>query len=141
MKLTTILLTVILLFYISCSVLDSEPMNVDIRLTWTAPGDSNNTGTATTYVIKYNTVMITEANWDSSIDACAVVCPNPNIAETAEEFIFTILEAESDTDYYFAIKTADEKDNWSGLSNIPMVTTGDITPPNWIDDLVAEIVN
>ena len=39
----------------------------EIDLTWTAPGDDNVTGTATSYDIRYSTETITSANWDEAV--------------------------------------------------------------------------
>jgi len=101
-----------------------------IWLNWTAPGDDDNTGTATTYDIRYlaGTTPITDANW-----AAATPCtgePVPQAAGASETFTVTGLAA--GTGYYFAIKTMDEVPNWSPISNSPSgsTTTGpDEEPP------------
>jgi hypothetical protein len=106
----------------------------NVTLTWTAPGDDGTTGTATQYDIRYSTSAITAANFGSATQVTSE--PAPKIAGSAESFTIAGL-AESRT-YYFAIKTADEVPNWSGLSNvISKATTGDTTPPGQVTDLVA----
>jgi parallel beta-helix repeat protein len=92
-------------------------------VTWKAPGDDGNVGTATTYDIRYSTSEITETNWDSAIQCLGEPVPNP--AGTTETY--TVTDLSPGTTYYFALKTADEVPNWSPLSNVVSVT---ITPPS-----------
>jgi hypothetical protein len=97
-----------------------------VALTWTAPGDDGNTGTASSYDIRYSTATISEANWGSA-DQCSGE-PSPQPAGTAQTFPVTGLSP--DTTYYFAMKTADEIPNWSDLSNVPSRKTEAVTPVN-----------
>jgi hypothetical protein len=111
----------------------SNPTGTSIRLTWTAPGDDSTSGTAGQYDIRYSVSPITAANW-----ATATQCtgePAPLVAGTQQTFTVTGLQ--SQTTYYFAMKTGDEVPNWSALSNVPTGTTLDITPPAAITDLSA----
>ncbi|MDH5731769.1 MAG: DUF2341 domain-containing protein, partial [Gammaproteobacteria bacterium] len=109
--------------------------NDTIQLTWTAPGDNGASGTATTYDVRYSTTGIidTGVKWDAA--TLAVGEPIPSIASTGETFIVSALA--SSTQYWFAIKTADEQPIWSGLSNSPNATTSasDTTAPAAISDL------
>jgi hypothetical protein len=109
----------------------TSPTGTSITLTWLAPGDDSTSGTATTYDIRYSTSAITQANWNSATQANNE--PAPRVAGTQESFVVTGLL--SGTTYYFAIKTADEVPNWSGLSNVISAATRDITPPAAINDL------
>ncbi|UCG61150.1 MAG: fibronectin type III domain-containing protein [Candidatus Zixiibacteriota bacterium] len=130
---------------VSTSVEEDSPANVadlhvveryrySILLGWTAPGDDGNSGTASVYDLRYWTSTITEDNWDSAVQVDNE--PTPHIAGTAETCTVTGL-AESSI-YFFAIKTADEVPNWSGLSNVVSTSTlGDEVPPAPIDDLSA----
>jgi hypothetical protein len=105
-----------------------------ITLTWTAPGDDTTSGTATTYDIRYSTSPITAGNWASATQLTGE--PSPKAAGGSETLTITGLAMS--TTYYFAIKTADEVPNWSGLSNIiSKATTGDITAPSAVQDLSA----
>ncbi|MCK4735406.1 MAG: Ig-like domain-containing protein [Methanophagales archaeon] len=113
----------------------STPTNSTIDLTWTAPGDDGNTGTATTYDIRYleGTTPIADANWASATQCTGE--PAPQVAGSSETFTVTGLSPS--TTYYFALKTADEVPNESPLSNvesgttIPLVlTTITISPPS-----------
>lgn len=105
-----------------------------IELTWTAPGDDGNTGQATEYEIRYSLTVINDGNWSSAIPVASQ--PTPAVAGSAETYLVTDLS--SATIYYFAIKTADEVPNWSGLSNLVSLSTGaDQTPPAAIGDLTV----
>jgi hypothetical protein len=104
-----------------------------VTLNWTAPGDDGNVGQAAQYDVRYSTGPITNQNWNSAIEADGEPAPAP----AGEPESFTIDGLESNTTYYFAIKTADEAGNWSGLSNVAMVTTTDNVPPGDITDLAA----
>jgi uncharacterized repeat protein (TIGR01451 family) len=109
-----------------------------IQLTWTAPGDDGNSGTASTYDIRYRTdAPITSANWTTSTQVAGE--PTPLVAGTNQSFIVNNLL--SATTYYFAIQTADEAPNWSGVSNSPIgATASDTTAPADIIDLSTGIV-
>jgi parallel beta-helix repeat protein len=91
----------------------SNPTSNSIALTWTAPGDDGNTGTAAQYDIRYSTSTINDANWASATKATRGLTPAP--AGTSQSFTVTGLS--SSTTYYFAIRTGDEVSNWAGISN------------------------
>ena len=86
-----------------------------VTLVWTAPGDDGNAGTATTYDIRYHTSGITEGNWNAATQCNGE--PSPQSAGNGETFTVNGLNA--GTHYWFALKTADEVPNWSGLSDVP----------------------
>lgn len=90
-----------------------------INLVWTAPGDDGNTGTASSYDVRYSTSAITEANWSSATQAIGE--PTPSAAGANESM--TVSGLVSDTTYYFAIKTSDEVPNTSAISNVPSLAT------------------
>jgi hypothetical protein len=98
-------------------------------LTWKAPGDDGNAGTATLYDIRYSTSQVTQANWASATQATGE--PSPKATGSGETFIVTGLQAGKT--YYFALKTADEVPNWSGLSNVVSgTTTKGLTDADWL---------
>jgi hypothetical protein len=107
-------------------------------LYWTAPGDDGSSGTATTYDIRYRTdAAITSGNWDTATQVTGE--PSPSVAGSSENFTVTGLSG--GTTYYFAIKTADEVPNWSGVSNSPTNSTyADTWPPVDITDLATGTV-
>jgi len=115
----------------------SSPTSSSIDLTWTAPGDDGSTGTATTYDIRYSTADITnETDWGNATEVSGE--PTPLAASNSQSHTVTGLSAS--ITYYFAIKTADEVPNWSGLSNVPSLATSasaDTTVPGAISDLTA----
>jgi hypothetical protein len=88
--------------------------STSVALAWTAPGDDGNVGTASQYDIRYSTATITSANFSSATKTASA--PTPRIAGSAESFMVSGLSA--GTTYYFAVKTADEVPNWSGISNV-----------------------
>lgn len=90
-----------------------------IDLDWTAPGDDANSGTASTYDLRYSTSEINDGNWSSATQATGE--PSPSVVGSSEFMNVTGLSAS--TLYYFAIKTSDEVPNESGLSNVPSLAT------------------
>jgi len=85
-----------------------------LTLTWTAPGDDGNNGTATEYDIRYATSNIDNETWEFAIQASGEPAPGP--AGSNETFVVGGLAAA--TTYYFALKTIDNAGNWANLSNI-----------------------
>ncbi len=85
-----------------------------ISLSWTAPGDDESVGTSTEYIIKYATSTIASSTWDSAIDISGE--PAPLVASSSESM--TISDLEINQTYYFALKSKDESDNLSEISNI-----------------------
>lgn len=101
-----------------------------VTLTWTAPGDNGMDGTATRYAICYSTSEISEQTWG---EATAVKYPpRPKPSGTVQRF--TVAGLEPGVVYYFALKSADEKNNWSPISNLIARTA----PP---DDCVGQMGN
>lgn len=90
-----------------------------ISLTWTAPGDDEKLGTATSYDIRYALIPITEENWDDAIQVKKELTPK----RTGNFESFTISNLSPQTTYYFAIRTGDEVPNWSKLSKVVTETT------------------
>lgn len=97
----------------------SDATEHTIKLTWTAPGDDGDTGTASEYDVRYSTETITTANFGSASSAAGE--PNPAVAGTEQSF--TVANLVDGTEYFFAMKTADDAPNWSDLSNVAVDTT------------------
>ncbi|MDD5687539.1 MAG: carbohydrate-binding protein [Elusimicrobia bacterium] len=125
----------------------SDPTPNSITLTWSAPGnDDNSNGQAAKYIpydmnrqkptpqsqwlyhlasryipydIRYSLSPITDANWDSATK----VQGTPAAQQVFNQEAFTIVGLSPSTKYYFGIKTADEVPNWSVVSNSPSNTT------------------
>lgn len=89
-----------------------------IILAWRATGDDGNSGTGTSYDIRYSTSEITAANF---AEAAQVDGPGPAAAGTMATYAVTGLTAS--TRYYFALKLQDEAGNASAMSNTVSATT------------------
>jgi len=92
----------------------SSDTATSITLSWTASGDDGTDGTATTYDVRYSTSKITDDSWYTASEATGE--PSPQVSGSTETFIVTNLS--ENITYYFAVKTADERGNWSSLSNV-----------------------
>jgi chitodextrinase len=104
-----------------------------IELSWTVPGDDGSAGTAAAYDIRYSpTTLITDEYF---IHAKQVADPpTPWLADSTQQYTFYDLD--TNENYCFAIKTADEVPNWSAMSNVIIgATAADTTPPGPIADL------
>lgn len=101
------------------SARQTEITPTSVTLTWTAPGNDGNSGTAWQYDVRYSTTLITEQNWTTASQAEGE--PNPATAGSSQEFIVDDLAP--NTHYYFAIKTIDWAGNLSGLSNVDTART------------------
>jgi hypothetical protein len=105
-----------------------------IRLYWTSPGDDGYEGRAVRYHVRLSDSPITETNWETCSEIGGV--PPPFIAGNIEAF--RVRGLLTNTTYYFALKTADERGNLSSISNVAEATTdeqGDNGPDNvgwWI---------
>ena len=85
----------------------------EFLLTWTAPGDDGaQWGAASEYDIRYSTSPIEEE--DFATEARATGEPKPSLAGGPESF--SIFGLSPGTNYFFALKTADEVPNWSDIS-------------------------
>jgi hypothetical protein len=93
-----------------------------VDLTWTAPGDDGDTGTASSYLVRYSGAAITEANWASATPVTTGV-PAPASAGTSQSMTVTGLTPGQT--YYFAVKAQDEAGNTSAISNSPSAMAGD----------------
>ena len=110
----------------------TDPDTSSVLLRWTAPGDDDMTGVATSYDVRYSSSgAITEGNWASATQAAGE--PTPNRGWTPQNFEVTGLSAS--TQYWFAIKATDDQSNTSPISNSPTCTTAtsaDSTAPGTV---------
>lgn len=99
-----------------------------VALTWTAPGDDGNSGTASSYEVRYatNPVGADTASWWAAATSVGTM-PAPRRAGSRESFV--VVGLASATTYYFALRTSDEVPNVSGTSNIAVkqTTSGPVT--------------
>ncbi|MCP4684408.1 MAG: hypothetical protein GY867_03070 [bacterium] len=114
-KLRAVLLTVL-------TILSVEALQAAcLTLTWTAPGDDGYSGIAAQYDIRMSTSPLSADNWDQASSLQGV--PRPGAAGANQAFLVAGLV--SGTTYFFGLRTIDERDNWSGISNIAMTTAPD----------------
>ena len=97
----------------------SSPSDSAMTVSWSAPGDDDSTGTATSYDLRYSTSAIISENFDSA----TAVTGEPTPSEVGSEESITVTGLDAETTYYFAIKTSDEVPNESALSNVPSLAT------------------
>ena len=93
----------------------------EITISWTAPGDDGTSGTASVFDIRYSTIAAqspaistTTFNASGSVSEFSTI-PDPLTGGSTQSMTITGLS--SGITYYFALRTADEIPNWSGLSN------------------------
>lgn len=124
----------------------SSTSTSSIRISWTAPGDDNTTGTASLYEFRYSTTEIDSGNWSSASTVSTSLTP----AAAGQTQNLQVTGLDEDVRYYFAIRTMDEVPNDSGISNIafaktdaepepPIPPTEDTTAPAQITNLSAEV--
>jgi chitodextrinase len=97
-----------------------------LTLSWTAPGDDGNVGTAAAYELRMATTAIDAGNFDGATVVGGV--PAPRVAGTRQSV--TVRSLTRGTTYWFAIKSRDESGNWSTISNVVRWDwTIDLAPP------------
>ncbi len=102
-------------------VVETVTQSDRLLLTWQAPHeDGPNGGAVSEYDVRYSTGPIDDGNFNGASIASGI--PSPSAPETEEVFNVTGLAA--GTTYYFAIKSKDDSDNWSPLSNVESDTPG-----------------
>lgn len=87
---------------------------VKITLNWTTPGDDGWVGRASHYDVRVSRAPINEGNFHRAGKVAGFLTPGPS--GRVENMVVTGLTA--GVDYYFAIKTRDERGNWSPISNV-----------------------
>jgi len=88
-----------------------------IVIYWTAPGDDSHSGRASNYDIRFSQeppTLDTLGWWNSAPHIANV--PPPSFAGQRDSIIINGLDFRKL--YYFALRSRDEADNWSGVSNI-----------------------
>jgi len=101
------------------SQVTAESTATAVTLTWTAPGDDGSIGQATSYDLRYSTTPITDGNFSTATAVTGLSAPAPaGSTETT-----TVTGLQPNTSYFFALKTSDEANNVSALSNVATKTT------------------
>jgi hypothetical protein len=104
-----------LLLLLALAPIVAHAQGVDsVTVSWTAPGDDGQIGTATAYELRMSASPITSSNW---VNAGIVAgTPTPRAPGTRQSAVVRGLTR--GTTYWFAIKTVDEVGNWSNMSNV-----------------------
>lgn len=90
-----------------------------VTLSWTAPGDDGASGTAAQYEVRISTAPLDAANFAAA--TLVANPPAPLASGTAQSMFVTGLQPL--TSYWIAVRTADERGNWSPISNVVAFTT------------------
>lgn len=111
-----------------------------INLTWTTPGDDGMVGNAYMYDARFATFPITNSTWKNASPWRSLwFVEQPPSSNTTSG----VARLQAGTTYYFAVKTLDENNNWSALSNVVSAMTlpgGRIKWVSTIPSSGAEIV-
>jgi subtilisin family serine protease len=105
-----------------------------LLLEWTAPGDDGVRGTASSYSVRVAPTPIDSEVFDRSTE---IVAPQPGSAGALERMSAAGLSAE--TTYCFALRTRDDNNNWSDLSNTGCATTPGEPPATIVDLRVSSV--
>jgi flagellar hook capping protein FlgD/fibronectin type III domain protein len=109
-----------------------------VTLSWTAPGDDGNTGTAQSYDVRMSQATITETNWSSASSVSGAPVPLP--AGTHQSMVVRGLT--NGVTYYFAIKARDDAGNVAPISNVARWDWNlDTAPPQAPTGVSASVVN
>jgi len=103
------------LYYAQISEFEAyPPADQAVQLTWTAPGDSGYTGTATAYEIRWSTTPITdEASWSAATTVADP--PATEEAGTSQSKIVGIGELPAGMNVWFSVGARDEEGRWGGV--------------------------
>jgi formylglycine-generating enzyme len=83
-----------------------------VVLTWTAPGDDGATGRAAGFDLRFAPGDTVVFQWEQATRASGLPAPG----SAGAPHVFTVTGLTAGSLYSFAIKTSDEKENWSVLS-------------------------
>jgi hypothetical protein len=86
-------------------------------ISWVAPGDDGNVGTAAAYDLRRSSSPITEGNFGSAIQ---ITTGSPQVAGSTE--CVEVSGLVRCNTYYYALKTQDTDGNWSPMSNVLSLT-------------------
>ncbi len=84
-------------------------------VSWSSPGDDGSKGTASVYDLRMSENPITAGNFSQATPVDGMPAPRPS--GTRQKV--TVRGLTPGHDYYFALRTADNMGNWSGISNVP----------------------
>lgn len=93
-----------------------------ITLSWTAPSDPSKTAVVSGYDLRYSTSSIDTSNWAAAIQ----VGSEPSPGDSGVTETLTIDGLDLGATYHFALKSKDDAEQWSALSNILEATTDSV---------------
>lgn len=93
-----------------------------ITLAWNAPADPGKIASVASYDLRFSTSAITDGTWDGATPATGE--PDPGEAGAGETV--TVAGLSLGTEYFFALKSSDDKNEWSGLSNVAAAATDSV---------------
>ena len=103
------------------AVTSPEAATGGVLLKWTAPGDDGYTGRAAGYDVRYQPMAFGPLNTESEWVAAARVYGLPFPSQSGGKDSVLILGLVTGAGYYFALKSYDEANNYSPLSNSPLI--------------------
>ncbi|SYZ73061.1 hypothetical protein TRIP_C21176 [Candidatus Zixiibacteriota bacterium] len=86
----------------------------EATLSWTAPGDDGYSGTAQSYIIKFDTLPIADASWP----ALAAYANPPAPLPAGQHQTCSVSGLTPGNIYFFAVRASDEAGNLGALSNV-----------------------
>jgi hypothetical protein len=92
----------------------AQALAATVTLHWTAPGDDGSIGRAAKYDLRYSLIPITPATFALATRVSGT--PVPQAAGKTDSMKVTGMLAGGP--FYFALKSADEANNWSAISNV-----------------------
>lgn len=136
--LSALLAAVLLLFVIPFPVHAQVPSRT---VTWTAPGDDGNVGTATFYTLKWSLNKPDTTSSSAMVDWWAAATnltglPVPAVAGTFQSYSGGPVGGwTTGKNYYLVIRATDDAGNIAEWSNVAIVNIPDTAPPSPIIDL------
>lgn len=106
-------------------------------IAWIAPGDDSSNGRAAAYELRLAQEALTLQNWDSTGTVIEGARPKP----PGELETRTLSDLEPRNRYFVALRTHDDAENWSGISNVLQIDTpaDDTVPPRSVSDLSGRL--
>jgi hypothetical protein len=101
-----------------CATAETARASVSVTLRWTAPGDDGVAGRASAYQLRYSLSPITPTNFAQATVVPGLPAPLP----AGQTESFTVAGLPQGPLVYFALKTRDEASNWSGMSNVAVLS-------------------
>jgi len=111
----------------------------EIKLSWAMPGDDGMSGTIMNGQIKIQTSTVAGVSWST---AAAQITISTSAVTPGTTVSYTIGGLKPSATYYFYLWTADERLNWSTISNGATTWAQDLVPstPTWITAISSDTI-